>query len=178
MGLCQSKTYIENINPIIDNKIIELDKKLELDIALIQNINPDDVPYFTFDKKIFYAHPCNIYDGDTFTIVFILNNFTFKYKCRCLGYDSPEMKPLLSNPNRDHEKELALKAKKRLEELLTANSSGLVQVTCGPFDKYGRILVTINNGIDAESINDIMIKEGHGKPYNGGTKEKWNLTDM
>ena len=73
--------------------------------------------------------------------------------------------------NRDKEKEIALLAKSRLEKLLSVNPQGLVRVVCGEFDKYGRILVTVYNGVDRESINSIMIREGHGKVYDGKTKD-------
>jgi len=137
----------------------------------IENIN--NIPYFSFKGKIFYAKHCNIYDGDTFSVIFEYNGEFIKYKCRCNGYDSPEMKPSLSNQNRIHEKELANKAKNRLEELLNKHPSKLIKIECLDFDKYGRLLLNVWNMVDIKMINDIMIEEGHGKVYSGGTKEKW-----
>ena len=127
--------------------------------------------YFSFVGKTFFAKPCNIYDGDTFSIIFLHNNNVIKYRCRCIGYDSPEMKPSLSNPNRDKEKALAIRAKNRMTELLTKHESGLVFVECFEFDKYGRILVRVYNMIDTKSINEIMIEEKHGTIYDGGKKD-------
>ena len=134
---------------------------------------PKIIPYFNFKGQKFYARPCQIYDGDTFSILFEFHGEIIKYRCRCLGYDTAEMKPLRSNLNRDHEIKLAHEAKERFTELLLKHNTQLVEVECYEFDKYGRILVRIWNNIDKECINDIMIQEGHGKPYNGGTKEKW-----
>lgn len=140
----------------------------------LKNITNDkDVPYFTFKGKTFYAMPCHIYDGDTFSVIFDYKGDLIKYKCRCIGYDSPEIKPLLSNPNRINEKELALKAKDRLTELLFKHSTKLIKIECLDFDKYGRLLINVWNMVDEMSINKIMIEEGHGKSYEGGTKEKW-----
>ena len=68
----------------------------------------DSVELFTLDKKVFDAKIVNVYDGDTCYAVFMLYNTPVKFKIRMNGYDSPEMKPLLSNPNRDKEKELAI----------------------------------------------------------------------
>jgi len=150
-----------------------LSKKENL-ISITGGFDATKVPYFTFKGKTLIAKPCNIYDGDTFSICFVEETRVVKWKCRCLGYDSPEMKPLLKNPNREKEKELAQLAKQRFEQLLLKNPSGLVRVVCGDFDKYGRVLGTIFNDVDEESINSIMIKEGHGKVYDGGTKDpKW-----
>jgi endonuclease YncB( thermonuclease family) len=142
-------------------------------IEQVKKLDSDSIQYFSWKGKTFYAKPCNIYDGDTFSICWIWKDEPIKYRCRCLGYDSPEMKPLKSNPNRDKEKELAQAAKERFTKLLNANPNGLVKVECGEFDKYGRILVTVWNDVDTKSINQIMLDEGHGKAYTGGTKESW-----
>jgi len=135
--------------------------------------NDKEIPYFSLNGNIFIAKACNIYDGDTFSAIFEYKNELIKYKCRCLGYDSPEMKPLLSNANRKNEIELAHKAKDRLVELINKHKSKLIKIECFDFDKYGRLLVKIWNMVDEKSINDIMVEEGHGKAYFGQTKEKW-----
>ena len=157
-----SFTYINSLNDnLIKSKII-LDK-----------IDKENIKCFSFRDQILYGYPTNIYDGDTFSLLFVYKDEVLKYRCRCALYDSPEMKPSLSNPNRDNEKVLALKAKERLKELLEKHETKMIKVKCGDFDKYGRLLIEIWNMVDNETVNEIMIKEGHGKPYNGGTKEKW-----
>ena len=45
----------------------------------------------------------------------------------------------------------------------------IVHVLFGKMDKYGRPLATFVKH-SGEIINDIMIKEKHGKPYYGGSK--------
>lgn len=135
--------------------------------------NPEKFPYFTFKGQTFIAKHTNIYDGDTFSIIFEYKGEVIKYRCRCLGYDTAEMKPSLKSENRDKEKELAHKAKDRFEELLNKHPTKLIKVECFEFEKYGRVLVKVWNMVDEKCINDIMIEEGHGKPYEGGTKEKW-----
>jgi endonuclease YncB( thermonuclease family) len=76
------------------------------------------------------------------------------------------MKPLLSKPHREKEKELAVLARDRLEALLTRTEC--VRIECGEFDKYGRILVVVYSHNlreeDKQSINDRMLEEGHGVP--------------
>ena len=137
------------------------------------NVKSDDIKYFSFEGKIFYAHHCNIYDGDTFSVIFNYKGDLIKYKVRCMGYDSPEMKPLKTNENRILEKELALKSKARLEELLNKHKTKLIKIECFEFDKYGRLLVKVWNMVDTKSINEIMIEEGHGRIYDGGKKDAW-----
>lgn len=135
--------------------------------------NKDEMKCFSFKGQTFLGLPTNIYDGDTLSIVFIYNGNQIKYRCRCLGYDSPEMKPLLSNQNRENEKAMAISAKNRFIELLNKNPDGVVKMECFDFDKYGRLLVEIWNEVDEKSINEIMVEEGHGKKYDGGKKESW-----
>jgi endonuclease YncB( thermonuclease family) len=175
MGPCLSKKEQTNtiatkdINVCVDDqRVSQLDPKKD-----IAHLEPDKIPYFSFKGRTFYAKPCNIYDGDTFSICWIWKGEPIKYRCRCLGYDSPEMKPSLSNPNRDKEKELAKAAKARFTELVSSGPDGLVKVECGDFDKYGRILVTVWIEDNPRSINQIMLDEGHAKAYDGGTKTAW-----
>lgn len=147
---------------------------INIEYQKLKNIvDHKEIPYFNFKNSTFYAKPCNIYDGDTFSIIFDFNGKLIKYRCRCMGYDSAEMKPKKTNINRDHEKELAHIAKDRFIELLEKHETKLVKVECLDFDKYGRILVNVYNCVDEDSINSIMIKEGHGKAYDGGTKDLW-----
>ena len=87
------------------------------------------------------------------------------------GYDSWEMRISRDVPDKERKvlKEKALLAKCKLEELVM---NDLVYVFCQEFDKYGRILATIKLNLDDElTVNDIMINEGHGYSYFGGTKK-------
>ena len=87
-----------------------------------------DVPKFTLEGKIIPSKVFieDIYDGDTFKACFWLGDNIIKFSCRCLGYDSPEMKPRKDSPNRDKEKEAALNAKNRLK-YVAQNYSKLVK---------------------------------------------------
>jgi len=132
----------------------------------------DNIEIFSFKNQVHIAKIVDCYDGDTITCVFKHNGSYFKFKIRMLGYDSPEMKPSKKIPEEEREKikELAIVAKKRLEELILNKN---VYIFCDDFEKYGRILGTIKITLDDEkSVNDIMLEEGHGYSYNGGTKKK------
>ena len=163
--------YLEYITYFFCKK--NKDEKIIYENYKILNTIKDDklIPYFSFKGNIFYGMPCNIYDGDTFSIIFNYKGEFIKYRCRCLGYDSPEMKPSLKNENRIHEKELALKAKNRFTELISKHETKLIKIECFDFDKYGRLLVNVYNLLDEKSVNDIMVEEGFGKLYDGGTKD-------
>lgn len=144
--------------------------------SMIQNniqlcsINSDELGYFSFENQQIVAKITEVYDGDTFTAIFYHQNIPIKYRFRCLGYDSPEIKPLKSIEQRDLIIEKALQAKNKFIELVSKHPSNLVLLSCGKFDKYGRILVTVSNGIDEKSVNQMMIEQGYAKSYDGGKK--------
>jgi endonuclease YncB( thermonuclease family) len=130
----------------------------------LESLTFKDVPYFSFEGITTNAKVASVYDGDTFTAIFMFRGEPVKYRCRCYGYDSPEMKPLLKNPNRLEIKAAALDAKNKFSEL----TGEMITLECMKFDKYGRILVKVYN--DEVYVNDEMISGGYGKPYFGGKK--------
>ncbi len=151
-------------------------KKMNQHVEVLKSFDHSKISLFSFKDKVIIARVIDVYDGDTCTILFEYNGEIMKYKCRAMGYDCAEMKPRKDDPNRDQEKKLALAAKNRFIELM-GGVDAIVQIKCLEFDKYGRILgyfYPLNTNIqETESINNIMIKEGHGKAYSGGTKDEW-----
>lgn len=129
------------------------------------------------------------YDGDTFHAVLQTDFGLWKFACRMAGYDTPEMKPPKTKPDRDMEKARAIKAKQALlshlvdtpihlgtpatnPELDTtvAKNRRIIPVLCKEFDKYGRLLVDIVLE-DVGSVNAWMVNQGYGYSYEGGTKD-------
>lgn len=130
-------------------------------------------PLFTLKDKLKLCKVVDVYDGDTCKVVFRLNKKIYRWNIRLDGYDTPEMRPSKSKANRDEEIAAAKKAKEYLKSLVM-NDDQLVYIKCGEFDKYGRLLgVLFINKDDKESVNQKMIKEGHGYEYHGGTKKKF-----
>ena len=62
-----------------DKKDKNLNKDLLKSYNLLKDFNTDNIDYFNFKGKTFYAKPCNVYDGDTFSIVFEYRNELIKY---------------------------------------------------------------------------------------------------
>lgn len=128
---------------------------------------------FSFKGHETYAKCLEVYDGDTCRLKFFYQNQIYQYLCRMKGYNTWELRPKKigrSEESINKEKELALNAKKRLEELI-ANKKKLVYIKLENFDKYGRPLIYIYlDEHDKKSINEIMIEEKYGKPYEGGAK--------
>ena len=107
-----------------------------------------------------------------------------------LGYNTPELHPKGESTNKEDEIKKAKIARNRLIELLTkttidntkdysrkdirkilSNNKELILIKCGDFEKYGRILAKVfcQDNLE-ESVNSIMLKEGHGVEYYGGSR--------
>lgn len=130
-------------------------------------------PMFSLENKIKLCKVVNVYDGDTCKVVFKLNNELCRWNVRMTGYDTPEMRPPRSQPNRDEEIRAAKLAKQFLISKIM-NINQLVYIQCGKFDKYGRLLGEIFLSENStKSINQLMIEEGHGYAYDGGKKQQF-----
>lgn len=106
------------------------------------------------------------YDGDTITCAFGLpeaEHLRYRWKCRIDGIDTPEVRT-----RNLKEKEHGYKARDRLRGLILHKEVDLV---CGDFDKYGRVLVGVF--IDGRNVTDILIEEELAFAYDGGTKKVW-----
>ena len=130
----------------------------------------NNTPMFSLEGEMKLCKVVDIYDGDTCKVVFKLKDKLYRWNVRMNGYDSPEMRVSKSNPRRDDIKQKAILARDYLSSLVK-NENQLVYIKCGEFDKYGRLLGTLYiNKNDNVSVNDMMIKNGHGYNYFGGTK--------
>jgi hypothetical protein len=63
----------------IDSEILKIESEK------LKNLDDKKIPYFSFKGKTFYAKPCNIYDGDTFSVLFDYKGDIIKYRSRCMG---------------------------------------------------------------------------------------------
>lgn len=111
-----------------------------------------------------WVRAIDVYDGDTCKVLMNHRGQIDVWTIRMNGYDSPEMRPLKSNPNREKEKEAAKKAR----EALLTHFDHHVFIKIVGFDKYGRLLVEAYKG--TLHINQWMIDNGYGYEYAGGKK--------
>jgi len=123
-------------------------------------------PFSLCDLKT-WVRVVDVYDGDTLKVLMSYRGKVDVWTVRMNGYDSPEMKPLKTHPNR----EVEIAKAKRAKEVLTEKTAGrtLFLCACG-FDKYGRLLAEIYDG--RLHINKYMIENGHGYVYQGGKKQQ------
>lgn len=130
-------------------------------------------PIFSLEGTKHLCKVVDVYDGDTCKVVFPFAEKMCRWNVRLTGYDTPEMRPPKNQENREEEKKAAYAARNFLRSKVM-NDDQLVYIKCGEFDKYGRLLGTLYLQDDeSSSINDLMIQEGHGYVYDGGTKKKF-----
>jgi micrococcal nuclease len=108
---------------------------------------------YTYNAKLL-----KVIDGDTIDALVDLGFDTWKkIRIRLYGIDAWESR------TRDlQEKEKGLAAKNRLIEVLNEE---FILVSHG-VGKYGRCLGEIFEDINSDSINNLLISEGHAIPYN------------
>ena len=146
------------------------------DIIVDWTADYSDADYFTLEGKIFSGKVVKVYDGDTIHIVFPYFNKMYKWSCRLIGIDTPEIRTSDSD-----EKKYGIKVRDALREKIMDK---VVKIKCGEFDKYGRLLGEIfdisceNSVIQCDesfeqSINNWMIQNQYAFYYDGGTKRDW-----
>lgn len=110
-----------------------------------------------------------VYDGDTIHIASeIWPNQIYRFSIRMRGYDSAEMR------TRDKdEKKCAILARDALSEKLMGQIVTLHNVD---LEKYGRVLADVYLG--KENVNEWMVSNQYGFPYDGGKKQDvdWSST--
>jgi len=112
-----------------------------------------------------------VVDGDTIDAIIDLGfDVSVKKRVRFLGVNTPESR------TRDlEEKKRGLAAKDRVQELL--DGANTIQLKSHGVGKYGRCLgelhIDVVDGkekVTLESVNELLIKEGHAVEYHGGKR--------
>ena len=119
-----------------------------------------------YADKIIITEITSIYDADTFRVDIdgwpsIVGE---RIPVRVLGVDAPEIRGKC-----DQEKVKARKAKQfTVEHLRNAKVIELRNIQRG---KYFRLLADVY--VDNKSLSDLLIKSGHAREYDGGTRQGW-----
>ena len=120
------------------------------------------------DAREYEAELIKVLDGDTIDCYIDLGfDLKIKKRIRYMGIDTWESR------TRDlEEKKKGLAAKARNKELLEAGTFKIVSHGTGKFGRVlGEVFVETENGL--ESVNQILINEGHAYEYDGGKKKKF-----
>lgn len=115
--------------------------------------------------NVYEAKVISNYDGDNITVeVSVWLGQVLTTSVRVDGINTPEIRGKCQV-----EKELAIEVKKRTRELTTAGVS-LNSVRWGKYAKRVIALVTLKDG---RNLADVLIAEGHARPYSGGKRLGW-----
>ena len=108
----------------------------------------------------------DVYDGDTFTVdAEVWPDIGWSGSVRVRNVDTPEIRG-----DCDQEKRLAVAARDFVRELLTDEAVTLTEVDN---DVYGgRVLAHVQLK-DGENLAELLIANGYGRPYDGGTRQSW-----
>ncbi len=164
MGICISSESIKTEN-IYEIKEVKIENDIYKDNTL------ENTPEYTLENCNRKVKILRVLDGDTVDIALYHDDMKkiYKYRVRLYGIDTPEKRPLKSNPNRDDEIKASIKSKNALQKIVNDNDSILL-AKFYKRDKYGRELCTFydKNGDD---INKWMIQNGYAYEYFGKTKK-------
>ena len=111
------------------------------------------------------ADVIRVIDGDSILVhVHIFPNTISVISVRVNGVDTPELRGKCTS-----EKNLAIKARKFTQNFVGERVK-LKRVFTGKF--AGRIVADVET-MDGERLNDALIQNGLGRPYNGGKRQSW-----
>ena len=132
----------------------------------------ENTKLFNLEEKEFTAKIVYIYDGDTFHCVFKIFDVFYRWNCRIMGVDTPEIRT-----KNEKEKEMGYKVRDILREMF---QDKIVNIKCSEFDKYGRLLIDIYLPNDIPKPNNVtmlsewLIQNKYAYAYYGGTKQSWS----
>jgi len=143
-------------------------------LDIYRDCTDENTSYVSYANLKTQVKVLRVVDGDTLDIAMYHadSNKIFKYRIRMYGIDTPEKRPLKSNPNREKEIAAAKRASQAMIEKVQENQSILTVLLYNP-DKYGRLLGTFYDK-KGEDINQWMIQQGHATAYFGKTKKTYD----
>ena len=121
------------------------------------------------DYKLMYEYNAtvtHVVDGDTMDVTLDLGfDILYNNRIRLVGINTPESR------TRDlEEKARGLAAKDRVLELCPVGSTVTVKTTKDGRGKFGRILGEIFVSGVVQSVNQLLVEEGHAVEYDGGKR--------
>jgi micrococcal nuclease len=125
----------------------------------------NDAPKFSLEGQKIKAKIVSVYDGDTVKCVFPLHDKLYKWNCRLSGVDTPEIRT-----RNKLEKAYGYTVRNNLREKIL---NKVVNIECGEFDKYGRLLIKIQCDGDDCSVNQWLINKDYAFAYDGNAKKCW-----
>jgi len=156
---------------------MEKEKSNNEDDLINWDLVDNKIKSFSLDGEIKKGKCVNVYDGDTIKVVFPIHNKLYRWNCRLLGVDTPEIRT-----KNKVEKKMGYKVRDKLREKIL---NKMIFIKCNEFDKYGRLLAEVylenefhigggNNALNT-SVNKWLIDNEYAFEYNGGKKKGWHF---
>lgn len=161
------------------NSIAELsNNQNELVNDILSDKTKENTSFFSLDGETHDAKVVYIYDGDTMHVVFKKFGQFYRWNCRIMGVDTPELKT-----KNQYEKKHGLKVRDATREALMDK---IVKIKCFTFDKYGRLLIDVvmpesmqnKNSSEPLMLSTWLIENNYAYAYDGGTKQSWDSIDL
>ena len=128
-------------------------------------MNWDEAVEFSFEGECKEAKVVSVYDGDTIKVAFPLGGKMYIWNCRLIGVDTPELRT-----QNKKEKAFGYEVRDHLRNKILGK---IVKISCGEFDKYGRLLIEVYLGDESKSVNQWLIDNKYAFAYDGVTKQVW-----
>lgn len=108
-----------------------------------------DMPYFELKDYETEAKVLEVYDADTVKVAFPYFGKLYKWRCRLLRINAPEV--------RGSSKENGIIVRDQLRELIMGK---IIKVSCKKFDSFGRVLSELE--YNGENISDWLLNNTNG----------------
>lgn len=141
------------------------------------------------DSRLYFyqATFTSVHDGDgSFLCTFDYGRNQFEHNCqvRLGGVDAPELYGARGEEKALHalHREAGHKVQRFVEKLLL-HKTLVIRPYKDPKGKYGRLLATIyieptEDVFRITTLNELLLKIGYAKPYDGGKKEPWTAEEL
>jgi endonuclease YncB( thermonuclease family) len=152
----------------------EVSSPIPQEDVVYRHSTDENTPYVSYENMKKRVKILRVVDADTIDIAMHHEdtNKIFKYRIRLYGIDTPEKRPLKSNPHREEEMAAAKKASQAMIHKMQENNN-LVTVLLYKPDKYGRLLGTFYDK-QGNDINKWMVEQGYATEYFGKTKKSFD----
>jgi micrococcal nuclease len=128
-----------------------------------------ETPMLNMKGNAYLAKVVYIYDGDTMHVVFKEFGSYYRWNCRIIGVDTPELRT-----KNEEEKKMGYEVRDILRDMFM---NKIVTVNTFDFDKYGRLLIDIvfedEELNETTALSEWLVKHNYAYSYNGGTKKAW-----
>lgn len=147
------------------------------DLTNLTNLTYENTPKWTLAGRTEAAKVLRVVDGDTVDMALEVEpGKFFQFRVRLYGIDTPEKRPPKNSPNRDEEIAAAKCSTKALDDYLSSVDYIVDKAVFREADKYGRWLCDFY--VKGVYVNEWMINNGYAKPYFGGKKDVFHVSEV